>query len=239
VLEFVEEQNMYATLPLKRLLAVLIWPFGIVLVFLILIQGVPKSPTISLRMIGTATTIWGFVLLVVAGSSGKWSPWRMLWYFVPGLNRWAFPDLNGVWVGKTSSNWPVIKTKLDAATGPATVQESELATIPLLDGTVAITIVASFFTFRLSAKLESTGGKSYSLTARVCKDEQRDLHDLYYVYRQETSEPRSSDEASHLGAAALEINCDNWSMDGQYWTKRRWRSGLNTAGLINVSRISR
>lgn len=230
---------MYATLPLTRLLSILVWPFATIFASIILVGGVPTSAIDWIRAIGIATGAWGLLLLVLAGWSSKWSPWRMLWWAFPPLNRWVFPDLNGTWTGKTSSNWPVIKSMLDAATGAAMLQESALATIALQDDDLMITIIASFFVFRLEAKLTSTGGKSHSLAARVCKDERRDAYELYYVYRQETPEPLSQDEGSHLGAATLDVHLREWRMNGHYWTKRRWRSGLNTAGLISVSRTAR
>lgn len=70
----------------------------------------------------------------------------------------------------------------------------------------------------------------------ICRDEARDEFDLSYIYRQETPQAGLLDEALHLGAAALRYDRDNDKLCGQYWTKRRWRMGLNTAGLIEVTR---
>ena len=48
-----------------------------------------------------------------------------------------------------------------------------------------------------------------------------------------------SDEGSHTGAATLEVKPGEVPvMDGQYWTRRKWREGMNTAGLIRVDRVN-
>jgi len=230
---------MYATLSLKRLIQVLSWPLGIILLLYVVIRGVPTDPWAGVRMIGTVITIWGLVLIVFGGFSGKWAVWRLLWQIVPVLNKKAFPDLNGVWEGATESNWPSISAMLAAAEGNGGLVRQGLATIPLKSDAMTLTIKASLFSFRVSAQLHSTGSKSHSLTERVSEDKRRDKFELYYVYRQETPQPELTDEDSHLGAATLEIDLENWCLEGAYWTKRSWRSGLNTAGLIKVKRISR
>ena len=56
------------------------------------------------------------VLGIAFGLTTLWSPWRYLWRKIPVLNRLAFPDLNGVWVGTTGSNWPTIEKMRNAAT---------------------------------------------------------------------------------------------------------------------------
>src|SRR5690554_6322178 len=48
-------------------------------------------------------------LLYLFGNSRYGSAWRRLWRRFPILNEKLFPDLNGVWIGTTSSNWPIIK----------------------------------------------------------------------------------------------------------------------------------
>ena len=60
---------MYATLSLKRLIQVLTWPLGIILLLYVVIRGVPTDPWAGVRMIGTVITIWGLVLIVFGGFS--------------------------------------------------------------------------------------------------------------------------------------------------------------------------
>jgi hypothetical protein len=230
---------MYATLSLKRLALILLWPFGLIVILLITSRGLPSTGTELVRLLSSALTIFGLVLLIVGGSSKRRSPWRWLWKRFPVLNDKLFPDLNGLWVGTTSSNWPVIETMMKAAEATGGVDLKQLDAIALRQDDITVTITASFFSFRVSAQLHGTDSKSHSLTERVCREKRRDTFELYYVYRQDTPSPQRTDEGSHLGAAALDIDLENWCLEGPYWTKRSWRQGLNTAGIIKVARQSR
>ena len=54
-----------------------------------------------------------------------------------------------------------------------------------------------------------------------------------------TAGPALADEALHPGAARLDVDTDKWRLKGEYWTRRSWRSGFNTAGILEVKRVSR
>ena len=230
---------MYATLPLGRLLSVLVWPFGLILAGLVTLGQFPASPVAWVRTVGTAASIWAIALLVLAGSSAKFAPWRLLWQLVPGLNRWFFPDLNGTWEGTTSSNWPVVKSMFDAATGAGGLAPETFESTPLQDDTITVTITASLFSFRLAANLSNTGGTSHSRTALVAKDSHRDIFQLQYLFSQDTPDAGLLDDASHLGAVTVDIDLDRCEMTGYYWTRRKWRAGLSTAGKLTLRRVSR
>lgn len=230
---------MYATLPLKRLVSVLVWPFGLVLVGLVAWKGFPTTAAMWMKTIGQALSYWALALLLLAGSANRFSPWRLVWRACPPLNRWLFPDLNGVWRGHTASNWPVVKSMFDAATGGGAQEATSFEAIPLQEDEIVITIKASLFFFRLTATLPSTGGKSHSVTAIVSKDTQRDIFQLQYVFSQDTPEAGLMDDSSHLGAATAELDLEQWELSGYYWTRRKWRSGLSTAGKLKVRRVSR
>jgi hypothetical protein len=231
---------MYATLTLKRLLAILGYPVILIFVLLAVFKGAPKDALAVLRLAAAAIGIYGFVLLICWGLSAWWSPWRLLWQIVPALNRWVFPDLNGTWTGTTSSNWPSIQAMLDTVENKRSdIKRSDLGTIPLKVDSIQIRIRASFFAFVVEARLFATGGTSHSVTERVCYDPKRERFELYYVYVQETPVPAETDEGSHPGAARLVLDMEDWTLRGEYWTKRTWRAGLNTAGLIEVQRVSR
>lgn len=230
---------MYATLSLKRLTAVLLWPFAAIVLLLLYFQGIPQEVQAMVRFAGSAIGIWGFALAALGGSSRWWAPWRLAWRLFPPLNTTVFPDLNGKWIGKTSSNWPVKSALLAAAEGKGKFDRQRLSSVPLQEDDITLEIKASLFTFRIVATLHHTKGKSHSLTERVSREKRRDAFELYYVYRQETPQPELTDEGSHLGAACLDIDLENHVLEGAYWTKRSWRSGLNTAGLIKVARQHR
>lgn len=232
--------QMYATISLRRLLALVAATFGPILLVYLLVTGLPQNLTEAPRKLGTATTIWTVLILAIfAPTHQRWAVWRHVWKWAPPLNKLAFPDLNGTWKGKTSSNWPSIQAMLESAKGNGGLDHAKLSEIPLKSDDITLTIKASLFSFRISATLSATGGTSHSLTERVTEDKRRGVLELYYIYRQETPEPVATDESSHPGAACLDIDLDAWTMKGAYWTKRSWRSGLNTAGRIEVGRASR
>lgn len=231
---------MYASLSLKRLSSFLGVTFGAALVLMLLLRGTPSDIMGWVRTFSLTLTYWSLALVALFGWSGKLSPWRGLWYAIPQLNHWVFPDLNGKWFGSAQSNWTVIETLIEAAERKRPkVERDDLANIPLKNVEVILHIRASLFTFRIHAKLEDTKGTSHSLTERVQKNEARDTFELYYVYLQHTPQPQLTDEASHPGAARLDLDLDRWTMAGEYWNRRSWRSGFNAAGLLNVRRVDR
>ena len=228
---------MYAALPLKRLLAILGYPAILTFVILAIICGTPQNVMDAGKLSVNAISAWGFVLLVSGTSSAWWSPWRLLWRAIPPLNRIVFPDLNGTWRGMTQSNWAPIEAMLHAAEGRSgLIARDDLSNIQLREDPIEIFIRASFFKFVIKAKLLSTSGTSHSVSENICYNEKLEQFELYYVYRQDTPLPQASDHTSHYGAATLVLDLDTWQLSGNYWTMRSWRSGLNTAGRLEVTR---
>lgn len=119
------------------------------------------------------------------------------------------------------SNWSVISSIKQAAEGAGGLTPSSLDEIPLQDDAITVQIKATLFHFRVSARLSSTEGTSHSVTARLVKDTCRDAFQLHYVYCQDTPQARSSDEASHMGAATLDIDHDKWELQGYYCVPRQ------------------
>ena len=74
--------------------------------------GVTVSDSVVIRYLPVAVLA---VLGIVFGLTAYWAPWRFIWRRIPLLNRTVFPDLNGVWVGTTASNWPTIEKMRNAA----------------------------------------------------------------------------------------------------------------------------
>ena len=173
------------------------------------------------------------------GPTGKWAPWRIVWRCVPALNSW-FPDLNGVWLGTTGSNWPTIKKMLEAAQANHFIEQGELHSTPEQRDAMAVQITASLFTLKIAAGLSSTDGQSYSIAAKPRKDQHSGRIHLSYVYEQTTPDHAITDEERHMGAADLIIDPDALDQaEGVYWTRRSWKSGLNTAGRLMLRRIEK
>ncbi|WP_434555270.1 hypothetical protein [Salinisphaera shabanensis] len=154
------------------------------------------------------------------------------------LNDW-FPDLNGVWVGHTSSNWPTVKKLVEAAQSDDKTTEQELHNLAEQRDAIAVRFTNSVFKLQVRAGLSSTEGESISITAKPWRDQHTGRIHLSYVYRQQTPNHAITDEETHLGAADLElIDEDYRRAAGTYWTKRAWRTGRNTAGLLELYRLT-
>lgn len=178
------------------------------------------------------------ILTITFAPYGRWAPWRLIWKICPLFNH-IFPDINGVWYGSTSSNWPTIKAMFDASQTDCALSQEELNSISLQTDALAIEIKATLFKIQITACLSSTKGKSYSII--VCP--RKDIHNrliLTYVYNQDTPKPSATDADNHLGAVDLIIDMDNLNQaSGVYWTRRNWKQGFNTAGLLELRRIDR
>nr|WP_314447355.1 hypothetical protein [uncultured Sphingomonas sp.] len=231
---------MYASLSLKRLSSALAISFTIALLIVVTLRGMPSGLSGWGRPVSTALTWWSVTLVILFGWSGKLAPWRMIWWCIPPLNKLVFPDLNGKWQGKLQSNWSVFQEMLSAATARnKKLEEKDLPDIPLKPVDIELMITASLFTFRIEAKVSGVDGTSHSISERIQKDEKRDRFELFYVYVQETPQPSATDEASHPGSARLDVDTSAWALKGEYWNRRKWRSGFNAAGLMEVTRKDR
>lgn len=220
------------------------WTIGLTIVAAVAIvaDGIVQAYDLSIIAAHLARLVAMLVIGAVAflaGSSYYFAPWRMLWRTFPILNKWIFPDLNGVWVGSTQSNWAVIKAMKDAAERSEATDVSSLEAVQLQCDAMAIEIKASLFSVKVFAALSNTGGDSYSLTAKPRWVGESEKLCLTYVYQQSVPEHVVTDESTHLGAADLCLELDNMQhLEGHYWTKRSWRQGLNTAGKLELAKVS-
>lgn len=195
--------------------------------------GIPDSLTIRLLPVILLALFSGFF-----GPTSYWAPWRFVWRLFPRLNGW-FPDLNGVWVGSTTSNWPTIKKLTETAQSHDKTTEQELHDLPEQRDAMAVRITNSLFILRICAGLSSTNGESHSITAKAWRHQHTGRIHLSYVYEQQTPDHAATDEENHLGAADLALTAEDHSRaEGVYWTKRRWRTGRNTAGKLELTRLS-
>lgn len=228
---------MYSTLSLKRLVAWLGLPPLGVFVLIVALVHVPENLSESWSLANKVLGAWGIFLFAFGSGSQWWRPWRLFWR-IPGVQGIVFPDLNGQWVGKTRSNWPSVKAMFDAyekrvkpgSAGP-------LDQVGLQADDIELKITASFFRLRVEGKLSNTGSTSHSVSAQVTWNDHLERFELGYLYNQNTPTPLQTDEALHLGSAYLILDMEADTLNGEYWTKRSWRSGLNTAGILEVTRV--
>lgn len=181
------------------------------------------------------------VLLVLGGffgPTGYWAPWRILWRWIPKLNDW-FPDLNGVWVGSTSSNWSTIKRLGEAAQSDDRTMERGLHEPPQQRDAIAVRFTNSLFKLQVRAGLSSTCGESFSIAAKPWRDQHTGRIHLSYVYRQQTPDHAITDDEAHLGAADVALVGEDYrNAEGTYWTRRAWRAGRNTAGSLELALLT-
>lgn len=177
-------------------------------------------------------------LVAFFGPTGYWAPWRVAWRWIPTLNGW-FPDVNGVWLGTTGSNWPTLKKMLEGAQAYSAIDQYELHSTPEQRDALAVQITASLFQLRIAAGLSSTDARSYSVAAKPRRDQHSGRIRFTYVYEQTSPDPAITDEENHMGAADLILEPDNLEVaEGVYWTRRNWKTGLNTAGHLELRRIA-
>ena len=177
-------------------------------------------------------------LAAFLGPTGYYAPWRIVWRWIPALNN-LFPDLNGVWLGTTASNWPTIKNMLDSAKANSAIDELELHTTPEQRDALAVRLTASLFRLKIEASLSSTNGRSHSVAANSRRDQHSGRIHLTYVYEQTLDNPEITDEERHMGSADLVFDPDNLDFaEGNYWTRRNWKVGLNTAGRLYLQKVA-
>lgn len=164
--------------------------------------------------------------------------WRMIWRRFPSLNRWVFPDLNGVWVGTAQSNWPAIAKLRDAAGSPEALDLNELFEQDLLDSPIVIQIKCNIFGISINSYQSNRSSKSKSLSSSLERDLHAESYILNYTYRQENLSASSTDSETHEGAAIVVLDyADLNEAHGSYWTKRCWEDGRNTAGKLILRRV--
>ena len=190
------------------------------------------------RVASTASGSIALLVLIIFGSSQYMSPWRWLWRKVPKLNDWLFPDINGVWLGTTKSNWTVVKALREAAESGQPFKLNDLSEIPLLNGRLAMQVEATLFGIRVRS-VSGNEGEVRSLAAKAIRDPESKDFSIHYIFLAEMPAPSSTDEGMHTGAATLKFKATNWGKTkGEYWTRRKWREGMNTAGQLFLERTS-
>lgn len=230
---------MYTIFGANRTLKIALAVYAVLIALIALGFGRPESVATLVRWALVSAGLFMAVTALLAGTSNFHALWRMAFRKWPKLNEWIYPDLNGVWYGNTTSNWKVIEQLRQSASGKGGLDLTSLHTVPLMTGEIAMEIKAGLFGINIRSKVSDTGGESITLSCRADKSEEDRNYRLSYLYRQDTSEPACTDEGSHEGAAMLKVIFgDMMSLEGFYWTRRKWREGMNTAGKINVVRVS-
>lgn len=146
----------------------------------------------ELRFAFAASALLDLVLAAIIGGA-----WRQIWKWVPVLNRWLYPDLNGAW--KVSIDW-----ERSGETGH----------------TEATAHIRQTLT-QLSMTLKSDKSESSTICCVPRKDPVSGRPLLDYLYNNEPKQGIAGDHERHIGAATLKVGVDNHDeLTGNYFTDR-------------------
>lgn len=134
--------------------------------------------------------------------------WKYIWKYIPILNTWIFPDINGTWDVEIRWNW---------------TQKDGMIKKGIKEG--KIYIKQNFLT--LSMELFTDESESETLVIQAKKNAESGRLVFYYIYR---NTPKNNGDAKlqpHLGTAILKISPHtNTILQGNYFTDR------NTQGVL-------
>jgi SMODS-associating 2TM, beta-strand rich effector domain len=123
--------------------------------------------------------------------------WKHIWRWVPKLNDWVFPNLNGKWVVDIHWNWG---RKSGQKTANAFIKQSLL---------------------KISIELSSDESESETLLVVPHKDVHSSRPGLYYIYRNVGIAGAAKKQDPHIGAAILKVDQEsNELLRGNYFTDR-------------------
>lgn len=171
----------------------------------------------SFRLATSITLIFIAIIFIIC----KWG-WMIFWrspLLGAFLHRAVCPDLNGQWFGKVHSNYT-------DESGNNIVKEIELS------------IKADLFGFSLALRSLDGYQESKVIHSALYRDPRTDTFYLNYIFEASVPIPKATDDRLFDGAAKLEIVIGKADtvLKGTYWTNRAWQRGMNTAGLITMTK---
>jgi len=132
--------------------------------------------------------------------------WEYIWKFIPPLNKWLFPNINGTW--DVEIHWNLTKEdkkiKKGIKKGEVFIKQNLLS---------------------LSMELITDESESETLAVQPKKNAESGRLQLYYIYR---NTPQNNGELkTHIGTAILKLSHkSNSLLEGNYFTDR------NTKGIL-------
>lgn len=138
--------------------------------------------------------------------------------------RKVFPPIDGKWTAVLESNWDKIREMKGIPEGVGNSR---------VEGEVRI--VSRLLFVRINFKSTTKYSRSKTVCVSVSRDEQDSTVQLNYIYENDTDDPESTDSSRHNGAGRVTISDDpgGVTMEGTYWTDRKWNEGMNTAGKVS------
>lgn len=198
------------------------------------LEGLGVNPKVS----------WAVLIVQAVATAIIVTPaWRGLWWAVPKLNSWVYPDLTGDWDVEGETNWNRIDTLLKAANGealPVDMRRGEEAGLPPLGNfKMRARITQSWLSMSVELWNPTGAGpidQSHTLMVEPFRGK-NGRHGLTYVFEQTNRTDVVSDNSKFRGAAWIVRDRDNSDrLCGRMWTDRMWRRGMNTAADLEFRR---
>lgn len=213
-----------------------VWVALVACAALVVLRVTQGAEPLQAAQNGISWTLLGVTVFVLT------PVWRLLW-LIPWFQRKA-PPLDGVWTGFVSSNRSIHEAMKEAAkqTGaPAVDIDAFDANLPALTEVAVTATIRTSFT-SIALELESSGDRYQTSSLKVV--EMKSATDgpgasLHYIFEGRVLHPQPGDVACFDGAASLTIRLNEEGvlcMEGPTWTNRAWTRGVNTAGVIRLSR---
>jgi len=170
---------------------------------------------------------------------------RSAWWCYEKIFQGSYPDISGVWLGTVESNYSVHSAIRNAAVSKETsldpLDPSQIKPIDLQNFDAKLTIKASLLKINIVMEVQGLTDKSesFSVSATPLVAQNEEPHGLVYIYKSRHYDKAADDEASHTGAAEVQIKRTPeglLEMKGLYWTVRNWRRAGNTAGILKFVR---
>jgi len=182
---------MFSLLPMTKVISMIAGLYAI-LAFVVAFGMERLDIQVSLFRVfsGAAVVDLGLLFFVYVG-------WRWVWVKVPNLNRWLYPDLNGMW--DASIDW--VK---DDQTGRASGR---------------VFIKQNFFTISIEMDADRSESRTIALSVKRDPESARPL--LHYIYEVREKYTSPGQNKVYQGAASLLVDVvSNDRLGGNYFTSR-------------------
>jgi len=182
---------MFSLLPMTKVISMIAGLYAI-LAFVVAFGMERLDIQVSLFRVfsGAAVVDLGLLFFVYVG-------WRWIWVKVPNLNRWLYPDLNGMW--DASIDW--VK---DDQTGRASGR---------------VFIKQNFFTISIEMDADRSESRTIALSVKRDPESARPL--LHYIYEVREKYTSPGQNKVYQGAASLLVDVvSNDRLGGNYFTSR-------------------
>jgi hypothetical protein len=182
---------MFSLLPVTKVVSMIAGLYAI-LAFLVALGmecfDIQVSPFRAFS--GAAVLDLGLLFFVYVG-------WRWIWAKVPNLNRWLYPDLNGMW--DASIDW-VKGQQIGRASGRVSIKQN-------------------FFTISIEMDADRSESRTIALSVKRDPESARPL--LHYIYEVREKYTAPGQNKVYQGAASLVVDVvSNDRLGGNYFTSR-------------------